>query len=219
MAEQTNTETLTYRELAVRLGIGVKAAKARAKRHEDAGKWFRFRGNDGRTHVKVPVQDLETAEISPPPVADHAVGYVAGHVATHDPDNESAERAGWDAYRAATDGIIQDLRQRLDAAEQARDDAVADVRAALTEEATAKIEAAELRAALERERERADAAEQARDKARQAAAAQRDKAAATQRGKAAATQRDKAAEQRTKRPARARRGVLARIFQGSGGDT
>jgi len=147
MADNGATETLAYRELADRLGISVKAAKARAKRHEDAGRWFRFQGNDGRVRVRVPVQDLESAEPSQPHEADPVGDHGADH-AQPPADN------GWTAYKAATDAVIEDLRGRLDAAERARDDAVADARQARQEAEAARVEAAELRGELAAERRR-----------------------------------------------------------------
>jgi hypothetical protein len=162
MADGEATETLTYRELAERLGIGLKAAKARAKRHEDAGRWFRFQGNDGKTHVRVPVEDLENAEASP--------GHEADHVVPNGPDHEAPHTDGWAAYQAATDGTIADLRARLDAAERARDEAVADARAARQDAEDARVEAA-------RQRQRADLAEQALEGARRQAEADQIEAA------------------------------------------
>lgn len=147
MAEQPTTETLAYRELANRLGISVKAAKARAKRHEDAGRWFRFQGNDGRVRVRVPVQDLESAQHAQPdeaaPVGDHGAGHA------QPPADE-----GWTAYKAATDAVIEDLRGRLDAAERARGEALAEARQARQEAEAARVEAAELRGELAAERRR-----------------------------------------------------------------
>ena len=62
-----DTVTLSYSELARRLGIEVASAKRRAMR----AKWGRVKGNDGRTLVRVPLDVL-------PPVSPETVGAVSG---------------------------------------------------------------------------------------------------------------------------------------------
>jgi hypothetical protein len=52
-----DTVTLTYDELAARLGIDVQSARRRALRH----RWPKTRGNDGRARVHVPATVLPAA--------------------------------------------------------------------------------------------------------------------------------------------------------------
>jgi len=49
------TESLTYKELAERLGIKLTSARRTAMRK----KWQRIKGNDGETRVLVPLEALE----------------------------------------------------------------------------------------------------------------------------------------------------------------
>lgn len=51
----TMTESLTYKELAERLGIKLASARRTAMRK----KWQRVKGNDGETRVLVPLEVLE----------------------------------------------------------------------------------------------------------------------------------------------------------------
>ena len=55
------TVTLTYAELAARLGVKDESARKTAQRR----KWRKFKGNDGFTRVEVPLEDLPPPE--PPP--------------------------------------------------------------------------------------------------------------------------------------------------------
>ena len=71
-------ETLTYRELATRLGVSLPAAKMRAKR---AG-WPISRGNDRKARVQVQTDELEAA--SPPRDGRNVTGNVSSNVAGHE---------------------------------------------------------------------------------------------------------------------------------------
>ena len=62
---------LTYRDIAVRLGVSVEAARRRALR----GKWARMPGNDGMTRVRPPddLSDHRTPDVRPDAVPDNPV--------------------------------------------------------------------------------------------------------------------------------------------------
>lgn len=60
-----DTESLTYRELAARLGVKPESARKMAQRKG----WKRVPGNDGQARVIVPVETLERSQDS---LGDHA---------------------------------------------------------------------------------------------------------------------------------------------------
>lgn len=69
----TETRALGYAELADRLGIALKSAKARARR----SRWQRITGNDGKTLVQVPIDVLGEGAMTP-----DVGGDVTPHVST-----------------------------------------------------------------------------------------------------------------------------------------
>lgn len=58
------SESLTYHELAERLGVKPDSARKAARRH----RWKRSLGNDGLARVLVPLDDLPPSRPSPDPV-------------------------------------------------------------------------------------------------------------------------------------------------------
>lgn len=56
------TETMTYDELAARLGIEVDSARRLARRR----RWSKKTGNDGKARVDVPIERLAVTQDSPP---------------------------------------------------------------------------------------------------------------------------------------------------------
>jgi hypothetical protein len=84
-------EWQTYRQVAVRLGVSVEAARRRALR----GKWARLAGNDGKARVRPP-DDLSppcAPDIRPDAVPDTSalVAALEGHVETLKADVERLE--------------------------------------------------------------------------------------------------------------------------------
>ncbi len=122
---------VTYRDLAVRLGVSVEAARRRALR----GKWARMPGNDGMTRVRPPddLSDRRAPDVRADAVPDNPalVTALEGHIETLKTDIERLEAqlagAGADlaAEREKTGKAIaafSALAERLDAlaAERAR---------------------------------------------------------------------------------------------------
>src|SRR5689334_7017265 len=64
--------SLTYAELGERLGITPDGARLRAKRMERQGRWRIGPGNDGRSRVRLPADDLP--EYAPERIPDHPEG-------------------------------------------------------------------------------------------------------------------------------------------------
>lgn len=102
MAEEEH-ETLTYREIAERLGLSLDAAKSLGKRRAKSGRWQRWTGNDGTARLRVPVSDLVRPEGGP--------GSNPGGEPRVDP---GSDRAGWEAYREAVTREINTLHATLD---------------------------------------------------------------------------------------------------------
>ena len=109
-----DAEWLTYRELAVRLGVSVEAARRRALR----GKWTRVAGNDGVTRVSPPDgwtlrQPLTSAPDASPPVPDNSalVTALESHIKTLQGDNEGLkERLA--AAETRIENLLADLADR-----------------------------------------------------------------------------------------------------------
>ena len=80
---------MTYRDLAVRLGVSVEAARRRALR----GKWARLPGNDGMTRVRPPdeLSDRCAPDVRSDAVPDNPalVTALEGHIATLKADVEA----------------------------------------------------------------------------------------------------------------------------------
>ena len=72
---EIETRAITYAELADRLGIAVKSAKARARR----ARWQRIAGNDGKALVQVPIDVLDEESVTPA-VGGDVTTYVGPHM-------------------------------------------------------------------------------------------------------------------------------------------
>jgi hypothetical protein len=68
------TVTLTYAELAERLGVKDESARKTTQRR----KWRKFMGNDGFTRVEVPLDELPKVEAPPPPPGPSLEEIIAG---------------------------------------------------------------------------------------------------------------------------------------------
>ncbi len=146
-----DTVSLTYQELADRLGIDVQSARRRVLR---AG-WAKLPGNDGKARVLVPATVLPTAgATTPATVAPSKLPPTATVPATPE------------ALLHLLSQVVEmgDLRDRLGRMEAERD-------AARLAAANAETESATLREQVEAERARAAQVEREREAAKVAAAA------------------------------------------------
>ena len=123
---------LTYRDIAVRLGVSVEAARRRALR----GKWARMPGNDGMTRVRPPddLSDHRTPDVRPDAVPNNPVhelqaqitrlaGELAGKSEALIEARARAEAAEARAEKQAADFTARDAERSADlAAERARAD-------------------------------------------------------------------------------------------------
>lgn len=130
-------KTMTYRDLAERLGISLDAAKTLGKRRARAGRWDRWTGNDGTTRLRVPLEDLERPGGDPQGRPQDV------------PQDDPQDRP--QAYSGAVD--VEGWRSAVSQAE-AR---IADLQAVIERQ----------QADLDRERERSERLEQRADQARQ----------------------------------------------------
>ena len=64
--------SMTYLEIAERLGVSVDGARMRAKR----AKWAKLKGNDGCVRVLVPEHELASPEHVPPPLGEQTAEQV-----------------------------------------------------------------------------------------------------------------------------------------------
>jgi hypothetical protein len=120
---------LTYRELGVRLGVNVEAARRRALR----ARWTRQSGNDGRARILLPEDyEIDRRPDGAPDVRPDASVTIDGpaalahafesHIRTLQGDNEAlkeqlaAERAAFAARETALEGNLAAERARTDAA-------------------------------------------------------------------------------------------------------
>jgi uncharacterized coiled-coil protein SlyX len=149
-----NDVSMTYAELAERLGIGVDAARIRAKRR----RWPVTMGNDGRSRVLVPTEAIPERTPDPDgadsPTLPDRVGIIAelrGIIAEQRAELEQACQE-----REALAVLREKLARAEERAEAARAVAAADVAAAKAEAAANERVIAELKAMLAAERERAD---------------------------------------------------------------
>jgi hypothetical protein len=157
-------EWLTYEEVAVRLGVTLRAARARAFR----GRWSKTVGNDGRARVRLPDEPrAPVRSMTVRPTESVLVTALEGHVATLKADVERLE-ADLAAERARADKQATVSAAQLAAAEaraerQAADFAARDAEriADLTAERAKTMQAIEAFSALA-ERLDALAAERAR---------------------------------------------------------
>ncbi len=117
-------EWLTYRQVAVRLGVSVEAARRRALR----GKWSRMPGNDGMTRVRPPddLSDRCAPDVRSDARPDNSalVHALESHIKTLQGENEAlmqqltaAEaRAAQEAEKTARAiAAFSSLAERLDA--------------------------------------------------------------------------------------------------------
>ena len=126
-----DTVSLTYQELADRLGIDVQSARRRALRSH----WLKVRGNDGRARVNVPATVLPTAPAIVAPALAPAEPPLVGPV----PATPKVL-----SHLLSQVAEMGELRERLGRAEGERD--------------TLQAMAAALRDDVQAERERANAA-------------------------------------------------------------
>lgn len=101
------TESLTYKELADRLGIKLTSARRTAMRK----KWQRIKGNDGETRVLVPIEILERRNDSPND----------DHDDSHNDRHNDSQIKELQAKVEALGEILGVERKRVDAAELDRD--------------------------------------------------------------------------------------------------
>ena len=94
------TETLTYKELAVRLGIKLASARRLVMRK----RWPKAKGNDGETRITIPVEALERPDDS------HDDDHTDNHNASHIKDLQ--------AKIEALNEVLSSERQRADACEK-----------------------------------------------------------------------------------------------------
>ena len=121
------TLTLTYDDLAQRLGITAPSVRRMVYRH----RWHKTRGNDGRTLVDVPEEYFakrDSALMAGPKacheanhVASHEAGHEASHVAHHETSPVAAQLGALVAQLATMRDELAGMAQRLATAEgQAR---------------------------------------------------------------------------------------------------
>ncbi len=101
------TESLTYKELAERLGIKLTSARRTAMRK----KWQRIKGNDGETRVLVPLEVLERHNDSHDDSRDD----------NHDDRHNDSQIKELQAKVEALGELLLSERRRADAAELDRD--------------------------------------------------------------------------------------------------
>src|SRR4051794_1580438 len=130
--------SLTYAELGERLGITPDGARLRAKRMERQGRWRVSPGNDGRSRVWLPADDLP--EHPPERTPDHPDGWpniteltaeiaeLRAHVADLTEANAAA-RLEAAVARGERDAAIATATAKVDAAERV----VAELRAMLAD--------------------------------------------------------------------------------------
>lgn len=128
------TLTLTYRELADRLGISFDAAKSRARR----AKWPKIRGNNDTIRLLIPLEDLQSAEVRRPRVD-----------MTDTPEQPTHVDTPFDTALSVLTDALKAAHQRADEATQRA--------------ATAEAQITLANASTDRERTRAEAAETERD--------------------------------------------------------
>lgn len=120
-------ETLTYRELAMRLGVSLPAAKMRVTRNG----WTRMKGNDGKTRVQVPTTEIDAASPPREPATAAKPSAVAAdasreHIADLRKDLE-ATRAALATAEAERTRLLDDARQERGQAHQEREKLLATI--------------------------------------------------------------------------------------------
>lgn len=98
------TETLTYKELAVRLGIKLASARRLVMRK----RWPKAKGNDGETRITIPVEALERPDDTHDD--SHTDNHNAGHNANYIKELQSKIET--------LNEVLASERQRADAYEK-----------------------------------------------------------------------------------------------------
>jgi hypothetical protein len=139
--------TLTYAELASRLGIGVESARIKARRR----RWAVTLGNDGRARVTVPSEAL-------PPTVPERKGNAGGALGATIPgllqelqgvqERERRASAAAEQERALNAELRERIARLEGEAAGVRATAIADVTAAQAESAALRELVAELKAML-----------------------------------------------------------------------
>ena len=169
MADDEPYVWLSYLEAAAALSLSVRAVEGRAYR----GGWKKQKGNSGTVRLAVPVALLAPTQHGVGVGSDPLRGSTHGSMETH------AQKAMLDELKASYDRLLDELRQRVEAAE-AR---------AIAAETLASQRASELTAQHERaERAESEAAARLREveAAREAAGREQGRASAEQQARAAA---------------------------------
>jgi hypothetical protein len=110
----TEARWLSYRELAELLGISLRAAEARARRHIRAGRWRHRIDNDARKtgRVLVPAADIDATRQGTPGVTrGDAVGNTRGDTR---PLLDGSRERGADPLVAALQVALQTAKDRAD---------------------------------------------------------------------------------------------------------
>ena len=117
-----DAQWLTYRQIAVRLGVSVEAARRRALR----GKWSRMPGNDGTIQVLLPddlsVHRAPDVRADAVPDTSALVTALEGHIKTLQGENETLKErlAAEQARTTQAIAAFASLADRLDALTAAR---------------------------------------------------------------------------------------------------
>jgi len=105
-----DTESLTYRELAARLGVKPESARKTAQRK----RWKRIAGNDGMARVLVPVEALARPQDAPEdiPTDSHPTQELEGQIQILK-ELVAAERRRADAAEADRDAWRQQAQRSV----------------------------------------------------------------------------------------------------------
>jgi hypothetical protein len=132
-----DVEWLTYDEIAERLGMGRESARTLVKRK----RWARQQGNDGRAHIGVPIEEIQSREDQAgersPERSEERTGEVLAVLTRHierleaqldethkraaDRDEIATQRDTARVERDVATAQVEALRAALAAAEQDRD--------------------------------------------------------------------------------------------------
>lgn len=139
---------LTYGEAGAALGLTAESANRKARRQG----WRRVPGNDGRTRVAVPLDELPAA---PPDAGSGGASADRGGGAPDDPGDRPREQSGDESHIIKVlEGAVAALAEQADRAE------AAELRREMSRvRAEAARQIGELRAEVAAERDRARAAE------------------------------------------------------------
>ncbi len=150
---------LSYPEAAAALGLSARAVEGRAYR----GGWKKQKGNDGTVRLAVPVALLAPTQRGDDVGSDPMRGPTRGSTEAH------ASKAVLDELKASYDRLVDELRQRVEAAEALASQRTSELTAQHERAGRAEGEAAALlreveaiREAIGREQGRASAEQRAR---------------------------------------------------------